>query len=763
MDRYKIQPLKGCNVCLTGYTDRRFRDSISKKVEENGGKYYADLIEGKCTHLLAKEPKGPKYEHAVQWKSVKIVSAKWLTDCIQAQEKVDETPYLVLERSAHEAPAPVKWVPPPLEEDDTPWDSHYLFGCRIFMVGFDSHETETDPELKVRAQKYAFEQVKRVRAGAGITTNDFNKATHIVIGKYCTPQHLYDVRSVKDRCVKGDWLIKCEDERQLLPLEDFLIEESLWSKMKASNTVQRNNSAVLSGGNATISSDDHVDGDASNRQGRTSRLNPEAANIQNKMRSPPKLMSRAQNPLTRENLSRANVPETYGTELLPTEPITNDKQGESCEPAAINTPFVDVRIALSALLCEEEAVTARDIVSQGGGRVIDSRVGKDFMSAGFMVCPSTPSAKERRTLASMQIGNMQFVTCAWLEECLEQGSIISVKDSLIYEPMPCDVPIPGMNEFCISTSQYNEKTKREIKMMCVLNEATYSDKLRRSKNTHLLTPIPSGKKYEGAMEWGMKVTTKEWLEECIRAGKCLSESGFVPKDDNMAATPTATVPTEPIPQPEPTQSADVQARKSIAQQIVGRDLSSLLQTSSPGPANQPLTTPKGVTGRSPVVDGKYNRSVGSRGKTPLSRTSSGVTPASKRAKSSARRSRGDEDGIGGLLNDVVSGMDVDEHDAGPQDMPLPDPDSPKGTENTVAQGKRTRGKTQLGMSSLRMTQMENHETQVGWNAGEIKAGSPSPRCNARPDGTDKLNTLFAANRTAQTSPSQRGIHAEEWM
>jgi len=58
-----------------------------------------------------------------------------------------------------------------------------------------------------------------------------------------------------------------------------------------------------------------------------------------------------------------------------------------------------------------------------------------------------------------------------------------------------------------------------------------------------------------------------------------------------------------------------------------------------------------------------------------------------------------------------------------------------------------------------MSQLENNETQVGY--ADLKAAN-SPKRSARPDGADKLNTLFAVSKhtTHPSGPSR--IQADEW-
>lgn len=746
LDRFMVPPFLGCVVSITGFMDLTHRERLKLEVEQNGGTFSPDLVQGKCTHLIALKPEGGKYESALKW-GIRIVSQKWLDDCVRAKANVGEACYPVVQQRVV-APEVAKWVPPQLLEDDTPWDSNHLFGCRLYMVGFDAHERETrNQEKKNLMHEDTFEKMKLVRQGAGITTKDMNKATHIVISEHASAVDYYRVRMERDRCVTAAWLVACARESKCLPMEDYLIEDKIWAE-NVNKTIsnRRTDSGIQS--TRSLSSERRDEIEEGNRGNRTSRLNPGATQDIRQ----PEIVTRDQNPLARENLSRVQVPETSkmtGTELPATEPIRFDRQDESGQPTSDSIPFVGKRIALSPLLQEDEASAARDYIGQGGGSVIDSRTGREFMNADYMVCPSMPSADERRTLRKMALGKMELVTCFWLDECLKQSCILSPENSVAFKPLPCDVPIPGLSGGSIrmSTSNYTEDTKREIRMMCVLVDAKYSDQLSRAKNTHLLSPVASGKKYEAAMNWGLKVATREWLETCIKSGKLVDESEFKPKSGESNAEPAAG---------ETHAGIQAAAKKAFAPQVVGKDLSGLLQPSaSPLHTTKP-STPSTIAKSSPSGDSRMPKSTGSRGKTPLSRTASGVTPGSKRLKTlTGRPSAGEQ--TEALFDQVMQNMEPRDENT---DMP-----KPLGFPTPVNRSTVTRtAKNAMGASSLQLSQMDNkHETQFGY--ADYKQNSPRTKSEKRPDGNDKLNTLFATHNNASARTPSQGDNQEldDWI
>ncbi len=90
MDRYKVLPLTGCVVSLTGYTSLQIRKKIEESVSRIGGIFMGDLVEKKTTHLIAASKDSLKYKHAKEWGTVKIVTDRWLDECERSGERLDE-------------------------------------------------------------------------------------------------------------------------------------------------------------------------------------------------------------------------------------------------------------------------------------------------------------------------------------------------------------------------------------------------------------------------------------------------------------------------------------------------------------------------------------------------------------------------------------------------------------------------------------------------------------------------------------------------
>ena len=61
------------------------RLAIKAHTEANGGAYHAELTKSKCTHLIASSAQSEKYQYALRWGTVKIVSLAWFEQCLHTQ------------------------------------------------------------------------------------------------------------------------------------------------------------------------------------------------------------------------------------------------------------------------------------------------------------------------------------------------------------------------------------------------------------------------------------------------------------------------------------------------------------------------------------------------------------------------------------------------------------------------------------------------------------------------------------------------------
>ena len=86
-----LSDMDDVRVCLTGYTGDRRAELIS--VVERLGAEYMRVLDRKSTHLVCYEFEGAKWAKANQTGLQRIVSHRWLEECLRRWAKVPEAPY----------------------------------------------------------------------------------------------------------------------------------------------------------------------------------------------------------------------------------------------------------------------------------------------------------------------------------------------------------------------------------------------------------------------------------------------------------------------------------------------------------------------------------------------------------------------------------------------------------------------------------------------------------------------------------------------
>ncbi|GLT70244.1 hypothetical protein SLA2020_423380 [Shorea laevis] len=87
-----IPGAKSLVICLTGY-QRQDRDDIMVMVSLMGARFSKPLVANKVTHLICYKFEGEKYELAKRVKMIKLVSHRWLEDCLRDWELLPEDNY----------------------------------------------------------------------------------------------------------------------------------------------------------------------------------------------------------------------------------------------------------------------------------------------------------------------------------------------------------------------------------------------------------------------------------------------------------------------------------------------------------------------------------------------------------------------------------------------------------------------------------------------------------------------------------------------
>ncbi|KAF1815317.1 hypothetical protein P152DRAFT_382075, partial [Eremomyces bilateralis CBS 781.70] len=125
--------------------------------------------------------------------------------------------------------------------------------------------------------------------------------------------------------------------------------------------------------------------------------------------------------------------------------------------------------------------------------------------------------------------------------------------------------VPVFHGLRISVTGFEDlQVRQTINRAIRDNGALYSGDLTREV-THLIAKEPQGKKYEFAMQWGIKVVALEWLQDSLQRGLILEENLYDPRTPPEQRGVGATV-AAPLPSPP-----QIELGNTVAVSHLGRD------------------------------------------------------------------------------------------------------------------------------------------------------------------------------------------------
>ncbi|XP_068986634.1 DNA topoisomerase 2-binding protein 1-A-like isoform X2 [Bombus flavifrons] len=135
----------------------------------------------------------------------------------------------------------------------------------------------------------------------------------------------------------------------------------------------------------------------------------------------------------------------------------------------------------------------------------------------------------------------EIVTDLFIEDCVNQDRIVEV----MYYHRPVSVTKHVLVGCVLTISRYVGIERSYLVTLAIELGAIYQDVFAREmiidrdmyKNTHLICPIPKGKKYDAAVRWEIPVVTAEWLKVCAAQSTRVDETPFLIVKSSGAETP----------------------------------------------------------------------------------------------------------------------------------------------------------------------------------------------------------------------------------
>ncbi|RMZ71141.1 BRCT domain [Pyrenophora seminiperda CCB06] len=175
-----------------------------------------------------------------------------------------------------------------------------------------------------------------------------------------------------------------------------------------------------------------------------------------------------------------------------------------------------------------------------------------------LIVGSTDSAKYRYVAKSRD--DVKVLSPEWLEALREVW--MTGDDNLDLLALEKEYRMPTFFGLKICVTGFdNPEQRRSIQETVDANGGEYHGDLTKYV-THLIAAAPSGKKYECALNWRMKIVSLEWLEQSLERGMVLEEVYFkptLPVEERGKGAWERRQPTSPTPSKRPRDTEGSQA------------------------------------------------------------------------------------------------------------------------------------------------------------------------------------------------------------
>ncbi|UYV67742.1 TOPBP1 [Cordylochernes scorpioides] len=490
MQKHLCPPFLGLWISVSQLPTEE-RRKVQSLVEANGGHYSGVLRAQETTHLVLREPQGEKYRFAQQWK-LHCVLPEWVFDSIDKKFCQDESQYAIDGTTGQFTSTPKKaksssQLPNPecsningsfshlsetlrSEVSIVPVGVMALSGSSIHLSGFEDQELLQLTKLVLAC---GGQVVKALAPGSVVVHSG---------GQPCNIPPTYTV-------VSKQWLLECHKQAQCLNTSDYLIK-------KCQNPEQENDSTLCP--------------ELEEHKRQTHQLNSTPRNPD----APPPQASPAPSPRSNQSSQKSSAIGTKSSEgeniALPCDPDPSETNVENEQKL-----FSGITFQIHSELSNEDRIHIAELVASAGGSVEDKSA--DIL----VVSPLTAATKVN--------GDQVQVTLVWLQECIQNNTVLSLKGNPLFQPIPVvntrpleGLPVHWGGEGCLG-EDFNHAWGHNQEFL--VRRANKARNLQA--NTHLVLPNPEGSKYQGACKWGLPTITKHWLLACARSGSKAPEEDYL--------------------------------------------------------------------------------------------------------------------------------------------------------------------------------------------------------------------------------------------
>ena len=255
-----LKCFEGCVISVTGI-DFEKRETVQKIIEENGGVYEKNLVQGRTTHLIAASTEGRKYKHAVDW-GLPVVTETWISDCVESgvclssrrydlhviekEEEQKRKKKLLLEMDEEERERNIEQE----EEEENDLEEEielyeeikdedgemFMDTCCVRLIGFEEKRRKRKTNEISREQRL---KCLLYYGGTSVLDVSCHMITHLVLSATCNHAMM---RQARERCkssvrvVNVSWILNCIRRRKVVSDSNYKWKEPKSSSSSSSSS-----------------------------------------------------------------------------------------------------------------------------------------------------------------------------------------------------------------------------------------------------------------------------------------------------------------------------------------------------------------------------------------------------------------------------------------------------------------------------------------------------------------------------------------------
>nr|CAB3267172.1 DNA topoisomerase 2-binding protein 1-like [Phallusia mammillata] len=555
-EEFKCPIFLGCSVSVTGFGTTE-RSSIQKLITKFGGKYSGSMQQDVTTHLIVHKPEGQKFAMASKF-GVKAVNVKWVYDSVEKGSCQNHAKYTVTAppKAVADDSRPASSTPESSRINTRIPSIHDMSNISVMAVNetvsttiadmsrlSTIHPLNTSTQVSTLEDLWKFpmtrhfeqvldglcvyvtgftakdqEKLKKVLSLSGATRlNQMTPSvTHVIIGSASlVPEQL--VSNLQNELKSHDrelWVVTYKWVLECMLQVEMLNEAEYW----ASDVIPK-----PSGFDQTVSDLPSMDDTTIMRRFRNTPLPPATSHdVTNDVSDMHDVLSQYMAVGGREEEGDTSLMKNFdlGDEMQPA-----GGAEETCVEEGKDTTQWMFRGKTFHVVgfSEEENDKCVEAIESLEGRILPSYSKR---IADYAVVPITGWPVEKTV--------QHIVTDFWVELCMSNQTLEEPYCHPMCTPFLVPEGVQPLDDCVMGLSRYQEPERSQLVGLISELGGMYQDNVARTdvpgsnlrRTTHLIVVSPEGDKYKGCKKWGIPCITAEWVYECARKGRKVSESDF---------------------------------------------------------------------------------------------------------------------------------------------------------------------------------------------------------------------------------------------